>query len=166
MQMEADRMGNLRLTPEEVDTERQVILEERSQRTENDPGALFGEQCSAAQYMNHPYGIPIIGWRHEMEGLTLRGCAGVLPLYYAPNNAILVVAGDVEPDEVRALAETALRAHSRRTRTCPRVRPSEPPQLAERRLILCRCARGAALCDPHLSGARTQCRRPAARRRR
>ncbi len=70
MEMEADRMRNLRLTEEDVATERQVILEERNQRTDSDPGALFAEQMQAAQYLNHPYGIPIIGWRHEMEALS------------------------------------------------------------------------------------------------
>jgi zinc protease len=105
MEMEADRMVNLRLTPEEVDTERQVILEERNQRTENEPGALFSEQRNAAQYMNHPYGIPIIGWRHEMEGLTLEDAKAFYREHYAPNNAILIVAGDVEPEAVREMAE-------------------------------------------------------------
>ena len=69
MQMEADRMRDLQMTEEDVATELQVILEERSQRTDSEPGALFREQSSAALYLNHPYGIPIIGWRHEMEAL-------------------------------------------------------------------------------------------------
>jgi zinc protease len=134
MEMEADRMVNLRLTPEEVDTERQVILEERNQRTENDPGAIFGEQRNAAQYMNHPYGIPIIGWRHEMEGLTLEDAKAFYHRYYAPNNAILIVAGDVEPEEVRAMAEKHFGPIPANPDLPERVRPSEPPQLAERRL--------------------------------
>ena len=70
MQMEADRMTHLNMTDDDVTTERQVILEERSQRVDGDPGSLFQEQRQAAQYLNHPYGIPTIGWRHEMEGLT------------------------------------------------------------------------------------------------
>jgi zinc protease len=134
MEMEADRMLNLRLTPEEVDTERQVILEERNQRTENEPGALFGEQRNAAQYMNHPYGIPIIGWRHEMEGLTLEDAKAFYREHYAPNNAILIVAGDVEPEEVRALAERHYGVIPANPGLRPRARPSEPPQRAERRL--------------------------------
>jgi zinc protease len=134
MEMEADRMVNLRLTPEEVDTERQVILEERNERTENEPGALFGEQRNAAQYMNHPYGIPIIGWRHEMEGLTLEDAKAFYRRYYAPNNAILIVAGDVEPEEVRAMAEKHFGPIPANPDLPARVRPSEPPQLAERRL--------------------------------
>jgi zinc protease len=134
MEMEADRMVNLRLTPEEVDTERQVILEERNQRTENEPGALFGEQRNAAQYMNHPYGIPIIGWRHEMEGLTLEDAKAFYRRYYAPNNAILIVAGDVEPEEVRAMAEKHFGPIPANPDLPQRARPSEPPQLSERRL--------------------------------
>ncbi len=134
MEMEADRMVNLRLTPEEVDTERQVILEERNQRTENEPGALFGEQRNAAQYMNHPYGIPIIGWRHEMEGLTLEDAKAFYRRFYAPNNAILIVAGDVEPEAVRAMAERHFGPIPANPDLPERVRPSEPPQLAERRL--------------------------------
>jgi zinc protease len=70
MEMEADRMRNLRLTEEDVATERQVILEERSQRTDSSPGALLMEQMRAAQFQNGPYGIPVIGWRHEMEALS------------------------------------------------------------------------------------------------
>jgi len=134
MEMEADRMVNLRLTPEEVATERNVILEERNQRTENEPGALFGEQRNAAQFMNHPYGIPIIGWRHEMEGLTLEDAKAFYREHYAPNNAILIVAGDVEPEAVRALAERHYGVIPANPDLESRARPSEPPQRAERRL--------------------------------
>ena len=136
MQLEADRMRNLRLTEEDVATERQVILEERSQRTDNDPGALLGEQRMAAQFMNHPYGIPIIGWRHEMEQLDREDALAFYERFYAPNNAILVVAGDVEPDQVRKLAETHYGPLAPTPDLPPRVRPSEPPQLAERRITL------------------------------
>ncbi|HBM67843.1 MAG TPA: peptidase M16, partial [Rhodobacteraceae bacterium] len=66
MQLEADRMVNLQLDESDIITERDVIIEERNQRTESSPGALFSEQRMAAQYLQHPYGRPIIGWRHEM----------------------------------------------------------------------------------------------------
>ncbi len=134
MELEADRMRDLRLLPEDVDTERDVILEERSQRTDSDPGALLSEQMRAAQFMNHPYGIPIIGWRHEMEQLSREDALAHYTRYYAPNNAILVVAGDVQPDAVRALAETYYGPLAPSADLPPRVRPAEPPQLAERRL--------------------------------
>lgn len=105
MEMEADRMRNLRLTEEDVTTERQVILEERAQRTDSDPGALLMEQMRAAQFLNTPYGIPVIGWRHEMEALSREDALSYYKRFYAPNNATLVIAGDVTPDKVKALAE-------------------------------------------------------------
>lgn len=134
MRLEADRMRDLNLTEEDVVTERGVILEERNQRTDNDPGALFSEQTRAAQYLNHPYGIPIIGWRHEMEKLSRQDALDVYRTFYAPNNAILVVAGDVNPDDVRGLAEKHYGPLAPTPGLAARIRPSEPPQLAERRL--------------------------------
>ena len=135
MQMEADRMVNLRLTEEDIVTERQVIIEERNQRVENEPGSLFREQRSAAQYLNHPYGRPIIGWRHEMEALDMEAALAFYKRHYAPNNAILIVAGDVTPEEVRALAEEHYGPIPANPEIGPRVRPQEPPQTAERRLV-------------------------------
>ncbi|KPU85024.1 zinc protease, partial [Marinosulfonomonas sp. PRT-SC04] len=105
MKMEADRMRDLRLLVDDIATERDVILEERNMRTENNADALFGEQRRAAQYMNHPYGIPIIGWKHEMSELSLEDALAFYRRYYAPNNAILVVAGDMLPADVLALAK-------------------------------------------------------------
>ncbi|MDO9527191.1 MAG: pitrilysin family protein [Gemmobacter sp.] len=134
MQMESDRMTNLRLTEEDVVTERAVVLEERTSRTDSDPGALFSEQRQAAQYLNHPYGRPIIGWRHEIEQLNRTDALAFYKLHYAPNNAILVVAGDVTPDRVRALAEDTYGKIPENPAVVPRVRPSEPPQISERRL--------------------------------
>ena len=136
MGLEADRMRNLRLTEEDVATERQVILEERSQRTDTSPGALLSEQMRAAQYMNHPYAIPVIGWRHEMEALDREDALAFYERFYAPNNATLVIAGDVSPDEVRALAEKHYGPLDPSEGITPRDRPQEPPQLAERRLTL------------------------------
>ncbi len=136
MTMEADRMRGLILSEDNVETERAVIIEERAQRTDSDPGALFGEQRRAAQYLNHPYGTPVIGWKHEAEALTREDALSFYRTYYAPNNAILVVAGDVNPDEVRAMAE----AHYGKVAPTPglgnRMRVTEPPQLAERRLTM------------------------------
>ena len=105
MQMEAERMRDLILSEEDVATERQVIIEERSQRTDSNPGALLSEQMAAAQFLNHPYGIPVIGWRHEMETLTREDALKWYHDNYAPNNAVLVVAGDVTPAEVERLAK-------------------------------------------------------------
>ncbi len=135
MQMEADRMRNIRLTEEDIRTERDVILEERSQRTDSEPGALFGEQRRAALYMNHPYGVPIIGWRHEMEQLSMEDALDFYSTYYAPNAAILVVAGDVDPAEVEELAKKHYGPLKPTEGLTERVRPAEPPQLAERRIV-------------------------------
>ena len=135
MQMESDRMKNIRLTPENIATERNVILEERNQRTENSPGALFNEQLSAAQYLNHRYGTPVIGWKHEMEELDLQDALSFYELYYSPNNAILVVSGDVDPQEVKTLAEKYYGAIPANPDLPERLRTEEPPQTAERNLI-------------------------------
>lgn len=135
MRMEASRMDGLALVEEDIATERDVVIEERNQRTDNDPGALFSEQRNAAQYLNHPYGIPVIGWKHEAHRLTLEDAVSYYKEHYGPNNAILVVAGDVEPDEVRRLAETYYGVIPPNPAVKPRQRVTEPPQLAERRLV-------------------------------
>ncbi len=136
MEMEADRMAGLKLTVNDVATERDVIIQERAQRTDSEPSALLREQMGAAQYMNHPYGRPVIGWKHEMEALTREQAVSFYTANYAPNNAILVVAGDVDPKEVQALAETYYEDLVPSDAIVPRLRPSEPPQLAERRLAM------------------------------
>ncbi|KIN75229.1 Peptidase, M16 family [Sulfitobacter noctilucae] len=147
MQMESDRMKNIRLTPDNIRTERDVILEERNQRTDNNPGALFREQMNAAQYLNHRYGTPIIGWRHEMEELDLEDALSFYELYYSPNNAILVVSGDVEPEEVRTLAEKYYGVIPANPDLPERLRTQEPPQTAERRMIF----RDARVAQPYVS---------------
>lgn len=134
MSMEASRMDGLRLVPADIAPERGVVIEERNQRVENDPGALFGEQMRAAQYLNHPYSIPIIGWMHEASALTLEDANAFYEQHYGPNNAILVVAGDTTPDEVRALAEEHYGVIPPNPNIVARDRVQEPPQLAERRL--------------------------------
>ncbi|MBO4170459.1 insulinase family protein [Cereibacter azotoformans] len=134
MKMEADRMRDLEMTEEDVRTERQVVLEERSQRIDSDPGSIFSEQSRAAAYLNHPYGIPIIGWRHEIEQLDREDAFSFYRTYYAPNNAILVVAGDVDPAEVRRMAEAHYGPLQPSANLPERLRPQEPPQLSERRL--------------------------------
>ena len=134
MEMEADRMINLDLRPEDILTERDVIIEERNQRVENSAGALFREQRSAAMYLNHPYGTPIIGWKHEMEALDLDDALDFYKRFYAPNNAILVVAGDVEPERVLAKAEATYGKLKANPNLSKRVRPSEPKHLSPRRL--------------------------------
>lgn len=135
MKMEADRMVDLVITEDHIRQERDVILEERNSRTDNSPAALFSEQLQAALYLNHPYGVPVIGWRHEMEQLSRDDALSFYRRHYAPDNAILVVAGDVMPEQVRALAET----HYGPLEPSGVVRPDraqEPPQLAARRISM------------------------------
>ena len=133
MEMEADRMRNLRVSEEVALLERDVILEERSQVVENRVQAQFGEMMSATLFKHHPYRVPIIGWRAEMEGLTREDALAFYERYYAPDNAIMVVAGNVEPEAVFAMAEAHFGGFEPSGR--PRgQRVQEPPHLAERRI--------------------------------
>lgn len=137
MSMEADRMINLRLDEKEVLTERDVILEERRSRVENSPGAILDEQMMAALYQNHPYGKPVIGWMHEIAQLSREDALSFYRAHYAPNNAILVVSGDVTADEVRRLATDYFGPIAPSAAIMPqRVRPTEPEHRAARRLEL------------------------------
>lgn len=136
MEMEADRMVNLKLDEKEVLTERDVILEERRSRVENNPNSILGEQMDAALYLAHPYRIPVIGWEHEMAKLSRADALAFYKRFYAPNNAILVVTGDVTPDEVRKLAEKTYGLIPRNPDVMARERPAEPPQRAARRVEL------------------------------
>jgi zinc protease len=136
MEMEADRMRNLKLTEREVATEREVILEERRSRTENNPSSILSEQMSAALYQNHPYRIPIIGWMHEMAKLSREDALTFYKRFYAPNNAIVVVAGDVSVDEVKALAQSVYGGLEPNPDIKPRRRPQEPPHRSPRRVEL------------------------------
>ncbi|MDX1541270.1 MAG: pitrilysin family protein, partial [Geminicoccaceae bacterium] len=135
MAMEADRMVNLRLTEPEVLTERAVILEERSQRVDNDPGSKLGEQLSASQFLHHPYRLPVIGWRHEIASYTQQDALDFYEDWYAPNNAILIVAGDIDAEELRPLAEKHYGQIPPRE-VPERVRVQEPPQAAAREVEL------------------------------
>ncbi len=136
MSMEADRMTGLRLEEHEVRTERDVVLEERRSRVENNPNAILQEQLNAALYQSHPYATPIIGWMHEVSALSRDQALAFYRRFYAPNNAILVVAGDVTADEVRALAMASYGRLPANPDVKPHVRPREPAARAARRLVL------------------------------
>jgi zinc protease len=105
MEIEADRMVNLTLSPDHVKSELEVVLEERRSRIDNQPSSQLSEMTSAATYLAYPYRIPVIGWEAEIRGLTQQDAIDYYGTWYAPNNAILVVAGDATADEVRTLAE-------------------------------------------------------------
>ena len=136
MAFEADRITGLVLTDDVVRPELNVVLEEQNMRVADNPGARLSEQMDAALYLNHPYGRPVIGWRHEIEKLDRGDALAFYRRFYTPNNAIVVVAGDVTADEVRADAEATYGKIAPRVAIGPRERPKEPVQEAPRTVTL------------------------------
>jgi zinc protease len=137
------------LAPSEpaVLSERDVVIEERRQVVDSDPGARFGEEVVAALYLNHPYGRPVIGWEHEIMGLDLPTAMAFYRAHYAPNNAVLVVAGDAEAEAVLRLAEKHFGPIPPSGAIEPRSRPQEPPHRAARRIDM----RDPRVSEPVLS---------------
>jgi zinc protease len=134
MRMEADRMRNLRFSDETFLSERDVIVEERRQRVDNNPGAVLGERMRAMLWPHHPYGTPVIGWLHEIQDLDREEALEFYRIWYAPNNAILVVAGDVDAAELRPLAERAY-GRLRPTENLPaRTWVADPPAVGPMRV--------------------------------
>src|SRR5262245_47976428 len=136
MVMEADRMRNLNLVEAEVAAERDVVLQERRSVVDSKPLALLDELINASLYLNHPYRVPVLGWEHEMRKLNRASAIAFYRRYYAPNNAILVVAGDVTPNEVKKLAQDVYGPIKRQPGALRQARPSEPPQRGVRRIEL------------------------------
>jgi zinc protease len=136
MAMEADRITGLKLTEEVVRPELQVVLEEQNMRVANNPSGRLSEQMDAALYLNHPYGRPVIGWRQEIEKLDSADALEFYRRFYTPNNAIVVIAGDVTPEEVKVMAEETYGKIAQRIAIGPRMRPKEPVQEALRTVTL------------------------------
>ena len=136
MELEADRMQNLVLTDENVLPELDVVREERRERTDNDPSALLGEQIDAAMYTAHPYGKPIIGWMSEVAKLTKEDALAFYRAHYTPANAVLVVAGDATPEQVKELAEKYYGVLKNTFTPSARQRTQEPEPIAARRVTL------------------------------
>jgi zinc protease len=136
MGFEADRMRNLILTDDVIKTERDVILEERRSRIDNNPQAVLDEEVDATLWQNQPYRIPVIGWMQEMEQLNRTDATAFYDKYYRPNNAVLIVAGDVEPEAVKVLAEKTYGKVARGPDLPPRIRPVEPEQNTKRTVTL------------------------------
>jgi zinc protease len=136
MAFESDRMRNLVLTDDVVDPERDVVLEERRMRTDSDPAAQLDEAVQAALFAHHPYGTPIIGWNHEIEGLDRAHALAYYERFYTPENAILIVAGDVESDDVERLARDTYGKIPARAAPPRRARTQEPPHRAHRLVTL------------------------------
>ena len=135
MSLEADRMKNIKLTEDEFKNEKKVVLEERYSRVDNNPSALLSEQINAALYMNHPYRKPIIGWEHEIKNLNLDDVLKFYKKYYAPNNAIIVICGDINLDEVVKLAKKYF-GKIKPSKIEKRIWTNEPTQHAPRKVTL------------------------------
>ncbi len=136
MDYEADRMKNLVLTDELVTPERNVVLEERRMRTDSDPSEILDEAMSAAVYSTHPYGKPVIGWEHEIESLDRSDAFNYYERFYTPENAILIVAGDIEPAATIALAEQVYGPIPPFGEAPQRRRPQEPRPTTHRQVTL------------------------------
>jgi zinc protease len=133
MEFEADRMTGLVLKDENVLPERDVVLEEYNMRVANNPEARLTEQIMAALYLNHPYGRPVIGWHQEIEKLDREDALAFYRRFYAPNNATLVIAGDVEAADIHAMAEQTFgRVAPQPAIQAQRLRPQEPTPVAPR----------------------------------
>lgn len=126
MEMEADRLVNLAPPAEHYTSEKQVVIEERRQRTDNDPRAIFGEQMDSTLFVNHPYGKPVIGWMSEIEDYEWPDVKVFYDTWYSPNNAVLVVSGDITAEELKPLAQKYYGAIPKKT-IPPRKRPQIPP---------------------------------------
>ncbi|MBO4228432.1 insulinase family protein [Bradyrhizobium neotropicale] len=137
MEFEADRMTGLILQDENVLPERDVVLEEYNMRVANNPDARLTEQIMAALYLNHPYGRPVIGWQQEIEKLDREDALAFYKRFYAPNNAILIIAGDVEASEIRPMVEKNFAdIPSQPSIPAKRLRPQEPTPVSPRTVTL------------------------------
>ena len=135
--LESDRMQNLRLTKEHFDPERAVVTEERRLRTEDNPTSALFEAVSAAAYTAHPYGWPVIGWMSDIENATTEDALAYYKQHYRPDNAFIVVAGDVNADDIFARIEKAFGAIPKPAEPLPApMRSVEPAQKGERRISL------------------------------
>lgn len=135
MRFEAGRMRGIKIPEADFEAEKLVIQEERRQRTDNDPKMQLYEHMREALFPNHPYSVPIIGWMHEIMDLKLTDALDFYDLYYAPNNAVLVVSGDVKAKDVYAMAQHTYGLIEARD-TPARVRTVSPPLISRGTIIL------------------------------
>ena len=135
MQLEADRMQHLQFSATEFSKEIQVVMEERRWRTEDNPNSLLQEKMMAAIFQEHPYQHPIVGWMSDLQAMTVRDAQNWYSHWYAPNNATLVIAGDVEAKEVFALAQHYYGGIPKQIQA-PRRIYTEMPQVGIKRLVL------------------------------
>ena len=135
LRLEADRICCLSFDSTNVESERGVVFSERRTTTDDVNEAVLDEQIQSAAYLAHPYQIPIIGWPSDIERWSIEDLRDYHRIYYAPNNATMVVSGDITPKEFFALAEKYLEPIPAQPMP-PAVRTVEPPQLGERRLLV------------------------------
>jgi len=135
LDLEADRMANALLGEEYFEPEKKVIQEERRLRTDDNPGSALSEVTGAVAFMIHPYRRPVVGWMEDIQKLTRQDLVDFYKLYYAPNNAFIVVVGDFATDEILPKIRTAFGKIPRHAEA-PKVSVQEPEQHGERRVIL------------------------------
>ena len=135
--LEADRMRNLTFERKAVESERGVVYSERRSSVDNDNFGTLEEQTRAAAYLAHPYHSPVIGWPSDIEGWKVQDLEDYYRRFYAPNNAVMFVAGDVSPEEVFGLADKYLAGIKAQAAPEP-VTTREPPQHGERRIRIVR----------------------------
>jgi len=134
-ELEADRMANLNFTKEEFEKEIKVVMEERRWRTDDKPQAQVNEHFNSAAFRTHPYGRPVVGWMSDLENMRVEDTREWYNHWYAPNNAVLVVVGDVKADEVYKLAKQHF--GKIKPKAVPERKPQkEPPQIGERRVVV------------------------------
>lgn len=137
MKREADRMLNLVLSEDDIKSERQVIIEERRMRTDNSPAAMLLEETRATLFLNHPYHNPVIGWKQEMEALSRQDALDFYHRFYTPNNATLILSGDITPEKARDLAVSIYGPLQQRADPPQkRIRPQEPVSNTQRSVIM------------------------------
>ena len=130
LELEADRMSNLALDPKIIASEREVVIEERRTRTEDDPGGFLGEEVGALAFQAHPYGQPIIGWMVDIKRITPDEIRAFYRTYYGPSNAIVVAVGDFKAPEVLAKIQATFGKNPQERRRRRRCSPSSRRRMA------------------------------------
>jgi zinc protease len=159
-ELESDRIANLAFDPEVIENERKVVYSERQLRVDDSNVALLEEQVQATAFIAHPYRIPTIGWPSDIQSWTMADLQRFYRTYYAPNNCTLLLVGDVEADEVFALAQKYFEPIPGRE-PAPPVLTVEPAQRGERRLVLERAGQNPLLHYAYHAIAATDTREPA-----
>ncbi len=162
--LESDRMRSLQVTPKMLESERQVVMEERRLRVDNEIAGLMDEELSTLVCKAHPYRWPVIGWMKDIENITREDCLEYFRTYYAPNNAIVYVAGDFDPKKALGAASSSTTASIKPGPAVPGVLDAEPEQKGERRAEVRHPAQAPVADDRLPRPARDRPRHAGARR--